>query len=58
MGMVLGTILNRYDVYQGQEGPTLELYDTLRDRDIRANSEMIIPMPAKGSHGLRVIIRR
>lgn len=56
--MVLGTILNRYDGYRGQEGPTLEVYGTLRERDIRANSEMIIPMPAKGSHGLRVMVRR
>lgn len=57
MGMVLATIINRYDVYRGQEGRTLELYDTIRERDIAANSEMIIPMPAKGSHGLRVKIR-
>lgn len=56
--MVLATVLNRYDVYQGQEGLTLEVYETVRDRDIRANSEMIIPMPAKGSHGLRVKVRR
>ncbi|KAL8841191.1 MAG: hypothetical protein Q9170_001045 [Blastenia crenularia] len=54
MSMVLATILNRYDLYGGQEGRTLELYDTTRERDIVANHEMIIPMPAKGSHGLRV----
>ncbi|KAK8067555.1 hypothetical protein PG996_006667, partial [Apiospora saccharicola] len=58
MGMVLATIINRYDVYRGQEGRTLELYDTVRERDIVANSEMIIPMPAKGSHGLRIRVRR
>lgn len=57
MGMVLGTVLNRYDLYRGQEGPTFELYDTSRERDIVASSEMIIPMPARGSHGLRVKIR-
>ncbi|KAK8102247.1 cytochrome P450 [Apiospora sp. TS-2023a] len=39
MGMVLATIINRYDVYKGQEGRTLELYDTVRERDIVANSE-------------------
>lgn len=55
--MVLATIINRYDVYKGQEGRTLELYDTVRERDIVANSEMIIPMPAKGSHGLRIRVR-
>jgi len=57
MGMVLATILNRFDIYQGQDGPTLELYDTVRERDIDCNSEMIIPMPAKGSHSLRVRVR-
>lgn len=58
MGMVLATVLNRYDLYRGQEGCTLELYDTNRERDIVANSEMIIPMPAKGSHGLCVRVRQ
>ncbi|KAI0896800.1 cytochrome P450 [Annulohypoxylon nitens] len=57
MSMILAAILKRYDIYRGQDGPTLELYDTIRERDIDANSEMIIPMPAKGSHGLRVRFR-
>ncbi|KAI1504778.1 cytochrome P450 [Biscogniauxia marginata] len=57
MGMILATLLSRYEIYHGQEGRTLELYDTIRERDIVANSEMIIPMPARGSHGLRVRIR-
>ncbi|KAK3307386.1 cytochrome P450 [Chaetomium strumarium] len=58
MGKVLATLLLRYDIYSGQDGPTLELYDTTRERDIDANYDMIIPMPAKGSHGLRVRVRR
>lgn len=57
MAIVLATLLNKYDLYRGQEGPTLELYNTIRERDIVANSEMIIPMPAKGSHGLRIRVR-
>lgn len=57
MSMMVAAILKHYDVYQGQKGPALELYDTTRERDIIANSEMIIPMPAKGSHGLRVRFR-
>ena len=57
IGIILATILNRYDLYHGQEGPTLELYDTTRERDIIATSEMIVPMPAKGSCGLRVKVR-
>ncbi|KAI5918541.1 cytochrome P450 [Camillea tinctor] len=57
MAMILAAILRHYDIYSGQNGPTLELYDTIRERDIVANSEMIIPMPAKGSYGLRVRFR-
>ncbi len=57
IGIILATILNRYDLYRGQEGRTLELYDTIRERDIDANSETIVPMPAKGSRGLRVKVR-
>ncbi|KAM5343621.1 hypothetical protein ACJ41O_012158 [Fusarium nematophilum] len=58
MGIVLATILNRYEIYRGQEGRTLELYETTRERDIVANSELIIPMPARSSQGLRVRVRQ
>ncbi|KAK7724451.1 hypothetical protein SLS63_008708 [Diaporthe eres] len=45
-----------YDLYRGQTGKTLELYDTERARDIDPNSDKIIPVPAKGSKGLRIYI--
>lgn len=57
MFIALAAILRKYDLYRGQEGPTLELYDTIRERDIDLNREFIIPFPAKGSHGLRVRVR-
>jgi hypothetical protein len=57
MVIVLAAIFLKYDLYRGQEGPTLELYETERGRDIDTNSDYIIPVPAKGSHGLRVRIR-
>jgi hypothetical protein len=59
MSIILATLFLKYDVYDGQpgQGPTLELYDTQRARDIDANSDYIIPVPAKGSQGLRVKIR-
>ncbi|KAK3985847.1 cytochrome P450 [Cladorrhinum sp. PSN332] len=57
MAIVLASIFLKYDLYTGQSGPTLELYETERGRDIDANSDFIIPVPAKGSHGLRVKIR-
>lgn len=57
MSVVLASLFLKYEAYHGQKGPTLELYDTQRARDIDANSDYIIPVPAKGSQGLRVRIR-
>ena len=57
IGAILAGIFRKYDGYRGQEGPSLELYDTVRARDIDANADYIIPRPAKGSRGLRVRIR-
>lgn len=57
MALTLAAIFLKYDVYEGQAGPTLELHDTLRERDIDADSDYIIPIPKKGSKGLRVRIR-
>ena len=57
MAMTLATIFLKYDIYRAQDGPTLELYDTKRKRDIDADSDYIIPVPTKGSLGLRVKIR-
>lgn len=57
MALVLATILLNYDLYTGQEGPTMELYDTKRARDVDAHSDYIIPLPAKGSEGVRIRFR-
>ncbi|KAI0096385.1 cytochrome P450 [Nemania sp. FL0031] len=57
MFIILATIIRKYDLYQGQEGPTLELYHTVRERDIDVVRDMITPFPARGSHGLRVRVR-
>ncbi|KAM0133544.1 hypothetical protein ACHAPC_006871 [Botrytis cinerea] len=57
MSLVLAAIIQKYDIYRGQDGPTLELFDTIRERDIDLNHDYIIPFPAKGSPGLRVKIR-
>lgn len=57
MAIILATIFRRYDVYRGQSGPTLELYETERARDVDANIDMIIPVPAKGSKGVRIRVR-
>ncbi|POS72201.1 cytochrome P450, partial [Diaporthe helianthi] len=59
MAIILATLFLKWDVYNGKpgQGPTLELYDTERARDIDANGDYIIPIPAIGSKGLRVKVR-
>ncbi|KAK8033519.1 hypothetical protein PG991_002917 [Apiospora marii] len=57
MAIVLASLFRKYDIYRGQEGPTLELYDTERARDIDPYSDKVIPVSAPGSKGLRVRIR-
>ncbi|KAI0201519.1 cytochrome P450 [Astrocystis sublimbata] len=57
MGMVLAALFSKYDVYSGQDGPSMELFDTERARDVDPNSDFVIPVPAPGSKGLQVIIR-
>lgn len=57
MAIVLASLFRKYDLYRGQEGPTLELYDTERARDIDPYSDKVIPVAAPGSKGLRVRIR-
>ncbi|KAK4184563.1 cytochrome P450 [Podospora australis] len=57
MTLVLATLFRRYELYRGQEGPTMELFDTERKRDVDPNFDYIIPVPAKGSCGLRVVFR-
>lgn len=57
MALVLATIIMKYDLYDGQEGPTMELYDTERTRDVDAHSDYIIPVPAENSEGVRIRFR-
>ncbi|KAJ0417856.1 cytochrome P450 [Aspergillus carlsbadensis] len=57
MSVMVAAIIRKYDLYRGQAGPALELYDTMRERDIDLARDMIIPFPVAGSQGLRVRIR-
>lgn len=57
MALVLSSIIIKYDIYQGQEGPTMELYETDRARDVDPHSDYIIPLPADGSQGVRIRFR-
>jgi hypothetical protein len=58
--LILSSIFRKYDLYDGndkQAGPTLELVDTVRSRDVDMNADMIIPYPARGSHGVKIRVR-
>lgn len=57
MALVLASLIIKYDIYRGQEGPTMELYDTERKRDVDAHSDYIIPLPAGDSQGVRIKFR-
>ena len=37
--------------------PTLELYDTVRERDVDMNFDYIVPFPAKGSKSVQILAR-
>lgn len=58
ISVLLAALLIKYDIYEeGKEktGPTLQVFDTIKRRDIDTNGEFIIPAPAKGSKGLRML---
>ena len=58
--LILGGIFRKYDMYDGtgkQREPTLALYDTIRERDVDADRDLIAPFPKKGSKGVRVTVR-
>lgn len=56
MALILANFFMKYDLYDGHEGGhTMALYEIERAGDIDANSDYIIPVPAEGSQGLRVM---
>jgi hypothetical protein len=57
MALVLATVVLRYELYNGQGGPSMELYDTERTRDVDAHSDYIIPVPDAKSEGVRIRFR-
>ena len=54
---VLASVFRKYDLYDDtaeEQGPTLQLYDTVRERDIDMVADLAIPSPEVGSEGLRL----
>jgi hypothetical protein len=46
--MAISTIFRRYD---------MELYDTIRERDINIAYDGFLPQPSRGNKGVRVIFK-
>ncbi|KAF2135991.1 uncharacterized protein K452DRAFT_354132 [Aplosporella prunicola CBS 121167] len=57
--LVIAAIFRKYDLYDGtgKKGPTLELYETERKRDVDMVADMIVTAPAQGSKGVRLLVR-
>ncbi|MCJ1268562.1 hypothetical protein MMC22_008450 [Lobaria immixta] len=58
--LITAAVFRKYDLYDGtgmQQGPTLALYDTTRERDVDMMSDLAIAYPARGSKGVRVLVR-
>lgn len=58
--LVAAAVFRKYDLYDGtglQQGPTLALYETTRERDVDMTSDMKLPYPVIGSKGVRLLIR-
>ena len=55
--VLLGGTVRRYDLYDGtdtQTSPTLALYDTTYDKDIKVRYDCLVPFLTKGSKGVQV----
>ena len=52
-----GYLVNVYDPTLKVWGPTLELYDTIREKDVDMNAGYIAPFLVKGSKSVQTIVR-
>lgn len=58
--LMTAAVFRKYDLYDGtgtQHGPTLALYETTRERDVDMVHDFVVPFPARGSKGVRLLIR-
>lgn len=58
--VVTAAVFRKYDLYSGtgmQQGPTLALYETIRERDVDMKSDLTTPFPILGSKGVRLMVR-
>lgn len=59
MLIFISGIFRKYDLYDGTrtQGPSLALYETMRERDVDMSADMLLPATASDSKGIRLIVR-
>lgn len=57
--LVTAGIFRKYDLFDGTDkpGPTLELYETTRERDVNLVADLGVAAPAVGSKGVRLLVK-
>lgn len=52
-------VFRKYDLYDGSanQGPSLALYETTKQRDVECPSDAVVPRAAPGSKGVRLLVR-
>ncbi len=58
--LVIAGVFRKYDLYDPKregQGPSLALYDTVRERDVDMSADLALPVPALGSKGVRIQVR-
>lgn len=60
MHLVIAGVFRRFDLYNPDnthhQGPTLALYDTIRQRDVDMDADLAMPAPKLGSKGVRITV--
>lgn len=58
--IILAGIFRKYDLYDAaaaQDTPTMELFETTRERDVDMEADFLAAWPSRESKGIRVVVR-
>lgn len=58
--LVIAAVFRKFNLYDPDtthcQGPTLSLYDTIRQRDVDMDADLAMPAPKLGSKGVRITV--
>lgn len=58
--LVIAGVFRKFNLYDPDtthcQGPTLSLYDTIRQRDVDMDADLGMPAPKLGSKGVRITV--